>query len=373
MSYICKKVESKKEMSDFIDLPFRLYENHEYWVPPLRMEQRQLFNRKKNPYFKHSAVSLFNVYKGREIVGRISAQTNSQHNKWHNDKVGFFGFFECINDPEPAALLFENAEQFLRENGCDMIRGPMNFSVNQECGLLVDGFDSLPFIMMPYNYQYYEKIILYSGFKKAKDLLAYYLKQDYIPDRIERIAKISEKRGNFEIRSLSKNKKQLKKDIEEVFTVYTNAWEKNWGFVPMTREEFDYTVKSLMVAVDPDIVFLATVKGEPVGFSLALPDLNIALKKMKGRIFPLGLLKFLLSKRHINRLRVMAMGVVKEHQRKGIDGLFYYHTFKNGLAKGYNEGEFSWILEDNVEMNNIARKLGAKVHKTYRVMEKKII
>jgi hypothetical protein len=248
----------------------------------------------------------------------------------------------------------------------------MNFSVNEECGLLINNFNTPPFIMMPHNHPYYENLIYGYGFVKSKDLFAYHLVSDVIPDRLQRFADIITKKEGIKVRSLAKNKKELKNDLEIIFTIYRKAWERNWGFVPMTNKEFDHLVEIMLPIVDPDLVFIAYFGEEPVGFSVALPDYNIILKRMNGRILPFGFLKALYYRNRLSRLRVLVMGLIKEYQKKGIDGLFYYHTFKNGLKKGYNEGEFSWILEDNVEMNNVARKLGSEVHKIYRVFDKSI-
>jgi GNAT superfamily N-acetyltransferase len=373
MSLKVVNVKKKKDLLRFIEFPFSLYPSESLWVPPLISDQLKFFAPGKNPYFGHSDVQLFLVTKDDSVVGRISAHTNKQHNLFHEDKVGFFGFFEAINDQEVSDLLFGTAIEWLRERGCDTMRGPLNFSVNDECGLLVDGFDTPPFIMMPHNHEYYEGLISGSGLIKSKDLYAYHLTGDEIPPRLQRFADIiAKKNEGIKVRSLAKNKKELKIDLETIFQLYRKAWEKNWGFVPLTGKEFDHLVQTLLPIVDADLVFIAYYEDKPVGFSVALPDYNQILKKMNGKLFPFGILKALYYKNKINRIRVLVMGVIKEYQKRGIDALFYYHTFKNGLAKGYHEAEFSWVLEDNKEMNNVALKLGANVHKTYRLFDKRI-
>jgi len=370
-NYELVKVSSKKEIKEFVKFVFHLYEDDPYWVAPLIQEQIDFFNPDKNPYYKHSQVQLFLVKDGSRIVGRISAHTNKQHNSFHQDHVGFFSFFECINNQDVAHILFEGASEWLREHGCNSIRGPFNFSTNEECGMLIDGFKSSPFVMMTHHMSYYGELLEKEGFGKAKDLYAWLLQSDVMPEFLTKIGEaIIAKEPSFSVRSL--DKKNLKQEIETVFTIYQKAWEKNWGFVPMIRDEFDHLVKSLLPIVIPELVFIAEVEGKPAGFSVALPDYNQILKRMKGRIFPTGVFKALYYKNKIHSLRVITMGVISEYQNRGIDSLFYYHTWKTGLQKGYNTGEFSWVLEDNMKMNKIAKHLGAHVHKTYRIYEKGI-
>jgi len=367
-----RPIKKKSDIKKFILFPFSLYQKESCWVPPLISDQIKYLDPTHNPYFQHSDVQLFLAERDGKIVGRISAHTNKPHNLFHEDKVGFFGFFEAIDEQEVSDALFNSAAKWLKERGCETMRGPMNFSTNDECGLLVDGFETPPFIMMTHNHRYYEPLIINSGLQKSKDLFAYHITGNEMPERLVKIANLISKKEAVSVRSLSKDKKGLKRDLEIIFTVYRKAWERNWGFVPLTDKEFEHLVKTLLPIVDAELVFLAYYNDEPVGFSVALPDYNIILKKMNGRVLPFGVFKALYYKNKIKRLRVMVMGLIKEYQKKGIDGLFYYHTYKNGLSKGFNEAEFSWILEDNVEMNNVATRLGAKVHKTYRVFDREL-
>lgn len=370
MSFILSDVNSKKDLKDFIKLPFSIYANDPYWAAPLIQDQIDFFNPKKNPYYEHSKVKLFIVKdENNKTVGRISAQTNTQHNQYHNDKVGFFGFFEAINNQEVTHLLLTEAAKYLKEQGCDAIRGPFNFSTNEECGLLIDGFYSSPFVMMTHHPHYYQALIENENLIKAKDLYAWLVEYDCMPPFLQNIGdKIIAKEPSFSIRCL--DKKNLKTDIETVFTIYQKAWENNWGFVPMTRKEFDHTVKTLLPIVVPEMVFIAEVDGKPAGFSVTLPDYNFILQKMKGRIFPTGIFKALYYKNKIKSVRVITMGVIHEFQNRGIDTLFYYYSWKAGMDLNYRRGEFSWVLEDNESMNKIAKHLGAHIHKTYRIFEK---
>jgi GNAT superfamily N-acetyltransferase len=340
------------------------------------MDQKNFFNPQKNPYYEHSEVQLFLAEKDGEIVGRISAQTNTQHNKFHEDNVGFFGFFESINDREVANKLIDAAYDWNKSRGKDTLRGPMNFSTNDECGLLVDGFESSPFILMTHNHRYYLDLLTKAGLEKSMDLLAYLIPRKPTPERLQRIVDKLQKRGRFIVRELtSKNKKELRKDLEMVFTVYTKAWERNWGFVPMTEKEFFHLIDSVIDLVLPEFFYLAFVDDEPVGFYAALPDYNQVLKKMKGRLFPFGIFHMLFGRNKINAMRVITMGVIKEYQNRGIDTVFYTKNFQvanEHKTLDIRNAEMSWILETNTMMNRIATNLGGWVHKTYRILDKKI-
>ncbi|MDD4156048.1 MAG: hypothetical protein WC234_06290 [Endomicrobiaceae bacterium] len=369
MDFKIVNVKDNKQLLEFVKFPFHLYNDNNLWVPPLVSDQLALFN-KKNPFFEHSKAQLFYVTKGNKIVGRISAHTNKMHNNFHQDKKGFFGFFETINNIEVATLLLDNAIKWLKEQGCDVVSGPYNFTTNDECGLLVEGFETSPFVMMPHNFEYYQELMEKYGLTKAMDLYAWLLESDTMPPFLDAVGKRLNKSNQFTVRCLNKN--NLKKDIETVFEIYQKAWEMNWGFVPMTETEFNHLVKTLLPIVNPNLVFIAESEGKPAGFSVALPDYNVLLKKLNGKKSILGIIKYLYFKNKVNSLRVITMGVVKEYQGKGIDSLFYYHTWKNGMKLGFNRGEFSWVLETNSMMNKIAKHLGAHIHKVYRIYEKEI-
>jgi GNAT superfamily N-acetyltransferase len=365
-------VDSKQQLKSFIMLPFGLYQKDPNWVPPLIMDQKKFFNPKKNPYYQHSEVKLFLAEKDGKVVGRISAHSNTQHNKEHKENIGFFGFFECINDQEVANALFDTAYEWNRYRGFTSMRGPLNFSVNEECGLLIDGFDTPPMVMMRHDLPYYQKLFEAYGLTKTMDLYAYLSERREMPERIEKMVDILTKRYKVKIRSLSRDKKQMKKDIETVFEIYTKAWEYNWGNVPMTKAEFDHIVEELLPIADPDLVFFAEIDGKHAGFSLALPNYNEVLKVMNGHVNPITILKAMHAKKHISSARVITMGIIKEYQGRGIDSIFHYHSYKNGLPKGYYKGEFSWVLESNLPMMHVAEKLDARIYKTYRLYDKAI-
>ncbi|MBK7447474.1 MAG: hypothetical protein IPJ45_15935 [Ignavibacteria bacterium] len=271
-------------------------------MEPLRFDVKNNLDEKKNPFYKHSKIKLWLAKKNGEIVGRIAGIINDNHNKFHNDKVGFFGFYECINDKNVSKMLFDKAAEFIKENGMDILRGPMNPSTNDECGLLVEGFNKSPVMLMTYNPEYYPQLLEDYGFVKAKDLLAFWITSDVVNDeammaKLKRVSDLILKKENITIRNV--NMKDFKNEVQRIREVYNDAWELNWGFVPMTEDEFNFIANNLKLVVDPDYIEFAEINGKPVGFSLALPDVNQAIKGMNGKLFPFGFIKFLLNKKKL--------------------------------------------------------------------------
>ena len=365
-------VENKKDLNDFIKLPWKIYKNDPQWVPPLISQQKANLDKNKHPFFEHSEADFFIALRGNKTVGTIAAILNNRHNETHNENIGFFGYFETIDDYQVAEKLLDRVMEWGGNKKLDCMRGPENYSQNEVCGLLVDGFDTPPVILMSHNPKYYQNFIERYGFRKAMDLWAWEMNADKtpMPDRVIKVVRRMKERSEFKFRKISK--KNMTTEIELVKQVYNSAWEKNWGFVPMTEKELEYTADELKQIVDEDIVYFAELGGKPVGFSLACPDINQALIKLNGRLFPFGVFKLLWYARKINRLRVIIMGVIPEYRNKGIDSVFYLDTYQNAVAKGYNWGEFSWILENNDPMNTALKNIGATVYKTYRIYEKKI-
>jgi GNAT superfamily N-acetyltransferase len=366
-------VRSAGDRRAFIELPFRLYRRDPNWVPPLRSDVAEILDPRRHPFHKHAQMELFlaRATDGR-IAGRIAAIKNDLHLEHHGEPVGFFGFFECERDPEVAAALFDAAGRWLRERGLSVMRGPASPSSNEEWGLLVQGFDSPPVVMMPYNPPWYADLIEQYGFRKAKDLVAYYLGDEEHPERLipERLTRMSEalaKRHKISLRPL--DMRHFWAEVERVRTIYNAAWEKNWGFVPMTDEEFMHLAKKMKQVVDPELVVFAEVDGDLAGFALALPDVNHALKHMGGRIFPFGWLKGLWHSRHIDTARVLTLGVLEPFRRTGATEMMYLYLLRAGPRRGLTKGEFSWILEDNTAMRAGLEKLGARVYKTYRLYD----
>jgi len=300
-------------------------------------------------------------------VGRIAAVQNHLHNKQHRDKIGFFGLFECERDPAISRALFNTAAEWLRQHGLDTMRGPASFSLNEECGLLVQGFDGPPVVMMAYNPPWYEQLVESYGFTKAKDLLAYYLPNALPTERMLRLADKMRERYRVSVRTL--DKRRFWDEVALVRQVYNEAWQENWGHVPMTEAELTYMAKQLKPVVDPSLVVFAEADGELAGFGLALPDLNVPLKHMNGRLFPFGWAKALWYSRKITTARILILGVLVKHRRSGVAELMELELLKNGPARGIVNAEFSWILEDNMMMRAPLEKMGAAVYRVYRMYD----
>jgi GNAT superfamily N-acetyltransferase len=367
-------VETKRDLIDFIKFPWQIYKDDPRWVPPLIVERKEFLDRKKNPFFQHSEVVFFLAKRNGKTIGRIAGIVNYNHIKSHQENAGFFGFFECVKDYEVAKALLDSVREWLKSKGMEIMRGPANFSSNEEWGFLVEGFDSPPVIMMSYNPLYYLDFMENYGMVKAKDLYAYYIDKSLPPpERVVRMAESIKNRESVKIRNI--DMKDFKNEVEKIKQIYNSAWSKNWGFIPMTDEEFDHMAKSLKQIVDPHMVFIADVDDKPAGFSLALPDFNQVLHRLNGKLFPFGILKLLWHtkiKSKIDGVRIITMGVVPEFQKRGIDTVFYVETYNVGVKRGYTWAELSWVLEDNVMMNRVLELLGARLYKKYRIYEIKM-
>ncbi len=373
-------VENKKELEAFLHLPWKIYKRADgqkdpNWVPPFLDDQRSLLNPSKNPFWKHAKVALFAAYDDQgQMVGRISASVDDNFNKFWNEKVGFFGWFEAVNDPQVSLALFQEAENFLKAQGMTSVRGPASFTSNDDYfGFLLEGYDSPARIAMTYNPPYYLPLTEKSGYTKAKDLYAWYLSaQIELPERIVKIAERTKQREKITIRPL--NMKKLYEDAAILKELYNKIWEKNWGFVPMTDDEFNYQVKKLKDIVWPDFVVFAEVEGKAIGFNLVVPDVNQALIKMDGELFswrdPFALFKFLTCK--FDDTREMAMGVLPEYRKKGLEAVLYLEALKTGNKRKIKGGELSWTLEDNEGINNGIAAMGGKIIKKYRIYEKSL-
>lgn len=362
-------VKNKKDRKAFLKFAWEIYKGDPYWVPPLMMDKMKILDKNKNPFFKNADIELFMALRNGKIVGRIAAIENRMHNKYHKDKVGFFGFFESINDQKVANKLFDAAKAWLKEKGFTEMRGPANPSSNDEYGLLIDGFDDSPRLMMTYNPRYYIDLIDNYGFHKAKDLYAWSI--DYYKvskaSKISRVADIATRRTGIKISQI--DMKNFKSELERVKYVYNKAWAPNWGFVPMTEEEIDTMAKELKPLVEPSLVLFGEIKGETVGFALVMPDYNFILKQMNGKLFPFGIFKLLTQKRKIKWARIIVLGIIPEYQRKGLDAVFYNEIIHRAFKIGITKGEASWILEDNEMMNRAAKDMKAELYKKYRVYE----
>ena len=368
-----RPVQNKKELKLFIKFPWQIYKNDSFWVPPLIMDRMKLLNRKINPFYTHAEIELFIAYRDGRAVGRIAAITNDNHNKFHEDNTGFFGFFESINDQMVASTLLDGALNWLKERGKDSVLGPMNPSTNDEVGLLIDGFDTSPMIMMCHNPRYYITLFENYGLKKAKDLFAWYYdaREKQFPEKIKKVAKLTGERYGITIRNIKL--KNINEELNLIREVYNNAWSRNWGFVPMTEEEINHTAADMKQIAIEDLLLLAEMDGKAVGFSVSLPDINQVLKKISnGKLFPTGIFKLLFGMKKIDAIRVLILGIVKELQHGGLGSMLYLETFNRATARGIYKGEFSWILEDNYPMNRALESMGASIYKTYRIYEKSL-
>lgn len=361
---------SPRDLEAFLRLPFELYRDDGRWVPPLLSAERKMMDPARNPFYRHAEARHFLARREGRIVGRISAIANRLHNEVQKDRTGFWGYFECENDPDLARELFDAAEGWLREKGFDRSLGPVNPSINDPCGLLIDGFGWSPCVLMTYNPPFYPGLVERAGYSKSTDLLAYILLHDQLNrERIDRIAQGIRKRSGVELRPL--NLRRFETELKLVQEIYNDGWEKNWGFVPMTDDEVRFMAEDLKPLILPGFAWIAEAQGRPVGFAFSLPDINRALKKCKGSLFPFGWWHFLsFNLKKIPMIRIVALGIRKEFQKSGIGTLFYQRFMDEGLKRGVHSAELSWVLESNDLMNRPIRLMGANPYKTYRLYEK---
>lgn len=361
------EIRRERDLSDFITLPYSIHSKDSYYVPQLIRDTKEQFS-SKNSFFKHAEVKFFIARKGRSNIGRIVSIVNHSHIDFHNEKAGFFGFFESVNDSEVSAGLLDAVRNELKGKGMEIMRGPMNFSTNEECGFLIEGFDAPPMLMMPYNPPYYNNLMESSGMQKAKDLFAFiYETKDRLPEKVLRVAAIAEKRG-ITVRPI--NKKRFNEEMLVFKEVYNSAWEKNWGFIPLTDDELHHLGAKLKQIAIPELTLIAEDNGSPVGFMGLLPDFNFVLKHMNGRLNPLTILKALYYSRKITDLRLLLLGIKKEYRNKGVDALLFREGFKGIRNGGFKRVEFSWVLEDNIPVQRIIEMVGGRLYKRYRVYER---
>ncbi len=374
-----KAVASKKDRAQFIDLAWEIYKGDPNWVPPLKIAVRDLLDVRKNPFFKHATMQAWLAFKDGKPVGRVIAVVDDYHNKYHEEKTGFFGFFECTQDYEVAQQLLDTARDWLKSKGMTTIRGPANPSTNHEAGLLVEGFQDPPAVMMTYNPEYYGEFFERWGLSKAKDMFAYEMVSatTKFSDRIYAHSERVKKRSGIVFRTV--RMKEFEKEVDRILEIYNDAWEKNWGFVPMDAEEFRHMAKDMKAIVDPEMLLIAEVNGVPAAFGLALPDVNQAFQKIPdGKLLPTGLFKLLWNtkgpgkKKTINRCRIITLGVKQAYREAGIGPLLYVEYLQRGLKQGYSRGEASWILEDNLPMNKALQHMSAKRTKVYRIYDRAI-
>ena len=367
-------VVSPAELEGFIRFPFRLHRQEPHWVPPLLLERREFYHPEKNPVFEYARVLLFSALRNGAVVGTIAAIRNERYCEYHpgDAGVGFFGAYECVDEQPVADALFAAAGGWLREQGKTVMRGPVNLTTNDVVGLLVEGFGDDPAIMMPYNPPYYAGQFDAAGFAKAKDVYAFALAGKDYDGRLDHVAQRLAAGGRFRIRPVDLD--NWKGELAFVRRCYNEAWARNWGFVPWTDRELDFIAKELKPLVDPRLAFMGEIDGAPCGFAISVPDANEAIKLARGRLFPVGLIRLLwkLKVTRCSRIRTIAMGILPEHRKRGLDAFLVHHLVRSATAMGYASSEMGWILEDNQPMLSALQQIKARKTKTYRVYDRAV-
>ena len=359
------QVKNKESLKDFINYPYQLYKDNTAWVSQLKYSEKYNIDILRNPFYKNIEAKFYLAKKENQVAGRIASIFDKR------TLQGYFGFLHADNDSEVFRLLLEKIESDLNSKDTKRIIGPVSPSINYEMGVLVKGFLISPYIMMPYNYEYYDVHIKNSGYIKAKDFYAFgaYKSEVKIPEKVFRIMKIVQKKYNVNLRK--PNMDDFFYELKKIENIYNNSMTNHWGFVPMDTDEFEYLGSELKNIIDPNMVFIAEIDNEPIGFILCLSNYNEIFKKIRnGKIFPTGLIKIILNRRKIKGLRVAMLGVRQEFQPKGIGSILYYNAIVNMLSSRYEQVEFSWIIEDNIKVLKIAELIGAKHYKTYRLYKK---
>lgn len=364
---VVREVRSSADRRRFLALPYRLHRGDPLWVPPLRREVAKLLS-PANPFFEHGAAALFLAEREGRAVARVAAVENRAHNEFHGDRVGFFGFFEAEDDPAAVAAVLDAAAEWLRARGLTHMRGPCSLSTNDECGVVVDGFDEQATVLTPNGPRSYPGLLEGAGLEKAKDLYLHCSDAGPLPERLVRSARVVARRNDVTLRAM--DVKRFDEEIALVKRIYHGAWEKNWGFVPMTESELDHMASELKPIVVPDLVVFAECGGELAGFAVALPDFNVALRANRsGRLFP-GVFGILWRARKIDRCRILLLGLLPEFRGRGIDALMYQWIWEKSMAHGMTWGEAGWVLEDNAAMNNALGRIGFRHYRTLRLYEK---
>lgn len=376
-SLTIRRVRTRRELKRFVKVPFSLHRDSEQWVPPLIFERMQFLDRKKNPWFEHGEAEYFLAERDGEPVGRISAHVDSRWDEFQGGKDAMFGFFEAAEDPEVVRGLFDAASGWAADRGRERILGPMDFTTNDEIGILIEGFERRPMILEPWHPPYYQRLIEAEGFTKAMDVLMWQLRMGELKEgekfdpSIHEAAEKALREEGIVIRNM--RKREMSAEVRRFMDVYNEAWGENWGFVPITDAEVEFQAKNLKQVLDEEWTFMAEKDGEVIGAALTLPDVNQVLVKMNGRLLPLGWAKFLLGRRKIDRLRVFALGVKHDYRHTGVAaGLYLEHIKMAALPDKIHWGEMGWILETNKPMNRAMEGMGGKIVKKYRLYERSL-
>jgi hypothetical protein len=375
-SVTIRPVRSRRERKRFVKVPFRLHRDSPQWVAPLIFERMEFLDREKNPYFEHAEAECFVAERDGEPVGRITAQIDRRWDEFQGGNDGMFGFFETVDDREVAEALFGAAEDWLRSRGRERILGPMDFTTNDELGILIEGYELRPMILQPWHPPYYAQLIDGLGYAKAMDLLMWYLElgelkegDQFAPEIHAAATKALRDEGVF-IRNM--RKREMADEVRRFMEVYNEAWGDNWGFVPITDAEVEFQAKNLKQVLDEKWAYMAEKEGEVIGAALTLPDVNQVMAKMNGRLLPFGWLRFLLGRRKVDRVRVLALGVKHDFRHSGVAAGLYLKHLEAASPDGIPAGETGWILETNEPMNRAMEGMGGKVVKRYRLYEKSL-
>jgi GNAT superfamily N-acetyltransferase len=369
---------TRQDIEEFMRFPFRLYRDDPNWVPPLLSERRAYLDAKRNPFFQHATVTLWLARQNGRVVGTISGHIDHLHNQVHDEKIGMFGFLETVNDFAVAEALLLTARDWVRSQGMSALRGPLSFSTNAEVGLLIDGTPGPPMVLMPYNPPYYGEFLARFGLAKVMDVYAYVAdlaqfhgKADNLPEKLVRVTERMKQRAGLVTRTA--NMKDFDQELQRAKIVYNQAWQQNWGFVPMTDAEIEKMAEDLKQIIDPKLAVFVEADGQPVGVSVCLPDANQVLKHLKGRLFPVGWAKALWYSRKVDSARLMILGVTEAYRGRGVEAVLMFETVRSAILNGYTTVEFSWILETNEMMNriieNVGGPYGAHIYRTYRIYQ----
>ncbi len=363
-------VATRRQRNQFLQYPWQLYRNDPNWIPPIRVDQKELVGYKHHPFYEKNRAQTFLAYRGGEVCGRIAAILNRVHIEYCKENRGFFGFFECVDDQQVANALFDAARTWLAEQGIHAMRGPANPGINYIWGTLVEGFDSPPTFMMAYNPPYYARLIEGYGFRKAQDLYAFWANIDMLPAasaKHEPIAQQIVERYGIRVRSL--NRARFRQDVEAFLSIYNRSMVRHWGFSPMSNAEVQHMAQAMRFLLVPQLTVGAEVDGQLAGVALALLDYNPRIKKIDGRLFPFGFLRLLLGRRKIKKIRLLAANVLPEYQLLGVGLVLVRAMTPAGLEWGLDEVEYSWVAESNSLSRGSLEKGGAKRIKTYRVYD----
>jgi GNAT superfamily N-acetyltransferase len=366
-----QRVQTPQQWKEFQAVPWRVYRDDPNWVPAPGLAERRLLDPRHNPFFEHADMACWTARRGRETCGRIAAIIDRNYNQFQQEQVGFFGFFEFPDDLEVAGGLFQTAQEWLGKQGMKCVRGPVSPSTNYECGLLVQGFETAPVILMAYNRPYYPAIYERLGLARARDLLAYWFDLTAeLPAKAHKAAERARRWPGLRVRGL--DPRRLNEEIARAQVVYNRAWEPNWGFVPMTDAEWQFLAREFRPLLQPELALFAEVDGDPIGFLLALPDVNPVLQGLRRWWWPWTYLRLGLGSWKVPAARLILMGMVPDFQNLGVAAILYEELYQRSMKRGYRGVEFSWVLEDNTLANRSAVAMGARLYKTYRLYEKAV-